>query len=216
MRWTAFCCCTTTTASWSGPATPISMSSCRFSGCSWAWPAAPPSLPGPTCGCAHTGCRSPPRRWCSACSFVFAVLVPDVFERFYVKPSELQLERPYIQRNIALTREAYGLQHIEVKPFPAEQGLTFQSLADDRGTVEQHPAVGLAAADGHLRATAGDPHLLQVPQRRGGSLPDRRFLSAGDDRGAASLRPRCWRRMPRPGSTCICCSPTATAWSCRR
>ena len=68
-------------------------------------------------------------------SFVFGVLVPDVFERFYVKPSELQLERPYIQRNIALTREAYNLQHIEVKPFPAEQGLTFQSLEDNRGTV---------------------------------------------------------------------------------
>ena len=68
-------------------------------------------------------------------SFVFGVLVPDVFERFYVKPSELQLERPYIQRNIALTREAYDLQHIEVKPFPAEQGLTFQSLEDNRGTV---------------------------------------------------------------------------------
>jgi uncharacterized membrane protein (UPF0182 family) len=68
-------------------------------------------------------------------SFVFGVLVPDVFERFFVKPSELQLERPYIQRNIALTREAYDLQHVEVKPFPAEQGLTFQSLEDNRGTV---------------------------------------------------------------------------------
>src|SRR5208337_3086002 len=68
-------------------------------------------------------------------ALVFGVLVPDVFERFFVKPSELQLERPYIQRNIALTREAYDLQHIEVKPFPAEQGLTFQSLQDNRGTV---------------------------------------------------------------------------------
>ncbi len=68
-------------------------------------------------------------------SLVFGVLVPDIFERFFVKPSELQLERPYIQRNIALTREAYNLQHIEVKPFPAEQGLTFQSLQDNRGTV---------------------------------------------------------------------------------
>ena len=49
---------------------------------------------------------------------------------------------------------------------------------------QQHPAVGLAAADGHLRATAGDPHLLQVPRCRRRSLPHRRFLSAGDDRGA--------------------------------
>jgi len=69
-------------------------------------------------------------------SFVLAEVVPGLFERFYVKPSELQLEAPYIRQNIALTREAYNLRQIEVKPFPAEQGLTFQSLTDNRGTVD--------------------------------------------------------------------------------
>ena len=69
-------------------------------------------------------------------SFILAELIPGLFERFYVKPSELQLETPYIQRNIALTREAYNLQKIVVKPFPAEQGLTFQSLQDNRGTID--------------------------------------------------------------------------------
>ena len=69
-------------------------------------------------------------------SFIFADLFPALFERFYVKPSELQLEAPYIQRNIALTRDAYNLQQIVVKPFPAEQGLTFQSLQDNRGTID--------------------------------------------------------------------------------
>ena len=59
-----------------------------------------------------------------------------MFQRFFVKPSELQLEAPYIQRNIALTREAYNLRQITVKPFPAEQGLTFQSLQDNRGTID--------------------------------------------------------------------------------
>ena len=61
--------------------------------------------------------------------------VPALFQRFYVKPSELQLETPYIQQNIALTREAYNLGQITVKPFPAEQDLTFQSLQNDSGTV---------------------------------------------------------------------------------
>jgi uncharacterized protein len=69
-------------------------------------------------------------------SFVFAELFPGVFERLYVQPSELQLETPYIQRNIALTREAYNLRKITVKPFPAEQGLSFQSLQDNRGTID--------------------------------------------------------------------------------
>jgi uncharacterized membrane protein (UPF0182 family) len=68
-------------------------------------------------------------------SFVFGELLPGVYQRFYVKPSELQLESPYIQRNIALTQEAYGLRQITVKPFPAEEGLTYQSLQDNRGTI---------------------------------------------------------------------------------
>jgi len=62
--------------------------------------------------------------------------VPALFQRFYVKPSELQLEAPYIGRNIGLTQEAYNLRQIEVKPFPAEQGLTFASLEANRATVD--------------------------------------------------------------------------------
>jgi uncharacterized membrane protein (UPF0182 family) len=69
-------------------------------------------------------------------SFVFAVLYPALFQRLYVKPSELQLEMPYIQRNIALTRMAYKLSQIEVKPFPAEQGLNLASLDANRATVD--------------------------------------------------------------------------------
>ena len=45
------------------------------------------------------------------------------------------MESPYIRRNIDLTRAAYNLQNIDVKPFPAEQGLTFQSLENNHGTV---------------------------------------------------------------------------------
>src|SRR6266852_9537248 len=49
-------------------------------------------------------------------SFVFALIYPALFQRFYVKPSELQLETPYIEHNIALTREAYGLKPICFRP----------------------------------------------------------------------------------------------------
>ncbi|MDR3528998.1 MAG: UPF0182 family protein [Rhodopila sp.] len=69
-------------------------------------------------------------------SLISSELFPGLFQRFFVKPSELQLEAPYIQRNIALTREAYNLQQIVVKPFPVEQGLSFQSLQDNRGTID--------------------------------------------------------------------------------
>ena len=69
-------------------------------------------------------------------SFLFTELIPGLFERFFVKPNELQLETPYIRQNISLTREAYNLGQIAVKPFPAEQDLTFQSLKDNSGTID--------------------------------------------------------------------------------
>jgi len=69
-------------------------------------------------------------------SFFLAEVFPALFERFFVKPSELQLEAPYIQRNIAATQESYKLRQIMVKPFAAEQDLTFQSLQNNRATVD--------------------------------------------------------------------------------
>ena len=71
-----------------------------------------------------------------ASSIVVSGLFPALFNRFYVKPSELQLETPYIERNIALTRQAYNLQQIAVKPFPAEEQLSFASLEANRPTVD--------------------------------------------------------------------------------
>jgi uncharacterized membrane protein (UPF0182 family) len=69
-------------------------------------------------------------------SFLFHALLPAFFQRLYVKPSELELETPYIARNIALTRQAYNLQQITVKPFPAEEGLSFASLEANRPTID--------------------------------------------------------------------------------
>jgi len=69
-------------------------------------------------------------------SIVLSMLVPAVFQRVFVKPNELQLEKPFIQHNIALTRQAYNLQEITVKAFPAEQDLTFQKIQANRPTID--------------------------------------------------------------------------------
>jgi uncharacterized protein len=69
-------------------------------------------------------------------SIVLSTILPAVFQRVYVKPSELQLEKPYLQFNIALTRQAYNLQQITVKPFPAAQDLTFQRLQANKPTID--------------------------------------------------------------------------------
>jgi uncharacterized membrane protein (UPF0182 family) len=69
-------------------------------------------------------------------SLVLTLVFPALFQRIYVKPNELQLEAPYIRWNISLTQEAYKLRQITVKPFRAEQGLTFQSLQENGPTVD--------------------------------------------------------------------------------
>ena len=69
-------------------------------------------------------------------SFVLYLLIPSLFQRLYVKPSELELETPYISRNIASTRQAYNLQQITVKPFPVEEGLSLAALEANRATVD--------------------------------------------------------------------------------
>jgi uncharacterized membrane protein (UPF0182 family) len=69
-------------------------------------------------------------------SFVFSGVVPAFFNRVFVKPNELELEKPYIQRNIALTQLAYNLHQITAKPFPAEQDLTFKTLDANKATID--------------------------------------------------------------------------------
>jgi uncharacterized membrane protein (UPF0182 family) len=69
-------------------------------------------------------------------SFVLSGPAPWLFRHFFVKPSELQLEKPYIERNIALTRQAYHLDRIAAKPFAAEQKLTFKALEANKATIE--------------------------------------------------------------------------------
>jgi len=80
--------------------------------------------------------------------FLLTVAFPAVVRRVYVKPNELQLEAPYIERSIALTQEAYNLHKITVKPFPAEQGLTAQSLLRRTYRVKRGDVVLIHAAAG--------------------------------------------------------------------
>jgi uncharacterized membrane protein (UPF0182 family) len=69
-------------------------------------------------------------------AFLLSGALPGLFQRFYVKPNELAWERPYIERNIALTREAYNLNQIAPKPFPAEQNLTSGTLEANKATID--------------------------------------------------------------------------------
>jgi uncharacterized membrane protein (UPF0182 family) len=64
------------------------------------------------------------------------VLVPAAVQRFVVAPSELARERPYIERDIASTREAYGLDKMQEVPFTVDQQVTPQLVAQHRQTID--------------------------------------------------------------------------------
>jgi uncharacterized protein len=63
-------------------------------------------------------------------------LIQPVIERLWVKPDELRVERPYLERNIASTRHAYKLDTVDVKPFAGQGELTQAALDQDSATVE--------------------------------------------------------------------------------
>ena len=69
-------------------------------------------------------------------AFALAEVLPASFERLYVRPSELELERPYIQQNITLTRQAYNLHQMAARAFPVEQSLTSASLQANQATID--------------------------------------------------------------------------------
>jgi uncharacterized protein len=66
---------------------------------------------------------------------IFLNLIQPVIEKLYVKPDELRVEKPYLERNIALTRMAYHLDSVDVRQFDGSGKLTRVSLEKDAPTV---------------------------------------------------------------------------------
>ena len=62
-------------------------------------------------------------------------LIQPVIERLWVKPDELRVERPYLERNIAATRHAYKIDSVDVKPFAGQGALTPAALEQDSATI---------------------------------------------------------------------------------
>ncbi len=69
------------------------------------------------------------------CAIAVGGIYPAAVQRFQVKPSEQSREAPYIERNIAATRAAYGLTHVEVQEFAAKTTATSGQLRNDAETV---------------------------------------------------------------------------------
>ncbi len=61
---------------------------------------------------------------------------PALLQRFSVTPNELVAERPFIGHNIRMTRQAYGLDRIEERSFPADETLDARALERNALTIE--------------------------------------------------------------------------------
>ncbi|WP_225907373.1 UPF0182 family protein [Leptolyngbya sp. BL0902] len=62
-------------------------------------------------------------------------LYPWFQQNFVVEPNELTMERPYIEHNIAFTRQAYNLTEVVAEPFPADSPLDRAILDNNQPTV---------------------------------------------------------------------------------
>ncbi len=62
-------------------------------------------------------------------------LYPAVIQRLIVQPAELDRERPFIERNISLTRLAYGLDRLQEVPLPGEEMVTLAEIRANPDTL---------------------------------------------------------------------------------
>jgi hypothetical protein len=70
-----------------------------------------------------------------AIAAVGGVLLPAAVQRLGVQPNELARERPYIERTIAFTKEAFDLHNIEERTFAPEGSLTLADLRENSETI---------------------------------------------------------------------------------
>ncbi len=68
-------------------------------------------------------------------SIVVGTIYPAAIQNFKVKPNELAQERPYLSRNIAATRNSFGLSGISVENFNFTQNLDPSVVDSNRGTI---------------------------------------------------------------------------------
>ena len=93
-------------------------------------------------GSALAGFGAPRVRWLILAAvpalliYIGTGAVAAYVEGFIVKPNELVREQPFISHNIALTQQAFGLQRIARKAFPAEPGVEAADAANNQTTLQ--------------------------------------------------------------------------------
>ena len=71
-----------------------------------------------------------------AASVLLGAVWPGLMQQFIVAPNEASAEAPYIERNIEMTRKAFGLTDVKGQKFPATETLTAADVVADRETLK--------------------------------------------------------------------------------
>jgi len=66
---------------------------------------------------------------------IFLLVAPQAVQKFIVEPNELGLETPYLKHEIAFTREAYGINAMEERSYPALSNLTREKVNANQQTL---------------------------------------------------------------------------------
>ncbi|MEH2241304.1 UPF0182 family protein [Nostoc sp.] len=118
------------------------------------------------------------------------VVLPTVVQYLIVQPNELQREQPYIQRTIALTRQAFDLEAIDARTFNPQGTLTEADIQKNALTIR------------NIRLWDERP-LLETNRQLQQIRPYYRFLDADIDRytlvkDETSRRPSAPQKPPEP------------------
>ncbi|MCC5641596.1 UPF0182 family protein [Nostoc sp. CHAB 5824] len=118
------------------------------------------------------------------------VILPAVVQYLIVQPNELQREQPYIQRTIALTRQAFDLEAIDARTFNPQGTLTEADIQKNDLTIR------------NIRLWDERP-LLETNRQLQQIRPYYRFLDADIDRytlktDETSRRPSVPQKPPEP------------------
>ncbi len=94
---------------------------------------------------------------------------PLLMEQFSVRPNAADVERPYIERNIDATRQAYGIgpDTVEYTGYPRHRNDITERGARGPHDHRQHPAARPQRALPHLHPAATAQELLQLPGHPG-------------------------------------------------
>lgn len=68
---------------------------------------------------------------------VAAGVAPALVQWLYVEPNEITVERPYIEHNIAFTRQAFALDEVEDRPFTAAGEFTAATIEQNQDLLHE-------------------------------------------------------------------------------